>query len=204
VYSDSDGEAAVRLARDTLDAFVQRRARQAFTLPAVFQQKAGAFVTVNRHPTGDLRGCIGYPNPFFTLEETLVRSAEGAAEDPRFPPLREVELAGVVVEVSLLTPPKVLEAKRPRDLPAMVQVGRDGLVAAKGRSRGVLLPQVPVEWGWDAEEFLSQVCGKAGLAPEAWLDGETLIYTFEGFLFTEREPRGDVVRRDLGTEHARH
>jgi len=204
MYSEEDGRAAVRLSREALDAFVLRRPRRPIPLPVLFQEKTGAFVTLNRHPGGDLRGCIGYPSPFFSLEETLIRAAEGAAEDPRFPPLREEELLGVVVEASLLTPPKLLETARPKDLPGKIQVGRDGLVAARGRSRGVLLPQVAAEWGWSPEEFLSQVCVKTGLPPEAWQDGKTLIYAFQAELFSEVEPRGAVARRALGMGHASH
>jgi len=204
VYTDADGQLAIRVARDALEAHVLRRTRGTFEFPERFREKAGAFVTVNRHPSGELRGCIGYPSPFFPLHESLVRAAEGATEDPRFPPLERRELDQVTVEVSLLTPPRLLSAPRPKDLPGQVKVGRDGLIAAKGRTRGVLLPQVPVEWGWDGEEFLSQVCMKAGLPPDAWLDGETLLYAFEAELFTEEQPMGPAVRRHLESEHARH
>jgi len=202
MFSEEDGALAVALARDTLDAFVTRRERKKLELRPVFREKRGAFVTVNTHPAGELRGCIGYPSPLFPLEETLVRAAEGAAEDPRFPPLSRPELDRVTVEVSLLTPPEELKPRKPQELPRMIVVGRDGLVVAKGRVRGVLLPQVAVDWSWDSEMFLTQVCLKAGLPPDAWLDGETILYAFRGELFAEDKPHGRASRRDLVRPHA--
>ena len=204
MYSDADGEIAVRFARDALEAYVRGRDPQSLELPDVFRQKSGVFVTVNTYPEEALRGCVGYPTPLFTLANAIPRAAEGAATDPRFHPLRVAELDQVLVEVSILTSPELLEVKKPSELKNQVRVGRDGLLAARGARRGVLLPQVPVEYGWNAEEFLSQTCMKAGLTPDAWLDGETRMYRFQVELFTEREPRGSVGRRQLLGEHARH
>lgn len=202
MYSDAEGELAVRMARAAVEAAVRRRALPPQPVPRSFEQDSGVFVTLNTHPAGELRGCIGYPNPFFPLAKAIVKAAEGATEDPRFPPLAEKELDHVAVEVSVLTPPERIDAKKPKQLPAMVRVGTDGLIAAQGAARGLLLPQVPVEWGWDAEEFLSQTCMKAGLTPDAWLDPSTRMYRFQAEVFAETEPRGPVVRRTL-TEHAR-
>src|SRR5439155_1599802 len=84
-------------------------------VPERFNEKAGAFVTLNTHPESHLRGCIGYPSPFFPLVKALVKAAEGACEDPRFPPLQEDEVARVVVEVSLLTHPELLTVKKPKE-----------------------------------------------------------------------------------------
>jgi uncharacterized protein (TIGR00296 family) len=204
MYSDADGEVAVRFARDALEAYVRNRDPNSPELPEAFRKKSGVFVTVNTYPEEALRGCVGYPTPLFTLLEAIPRASEGAATDPRFQPLRTEELDHIVVEVSILTPPKLLEAKRPSELKNMVRIGRDGLLAARGTRRGVLLPQVPVEYGWNPEEFLSQTCMKAGLVPDAWLDGQTRMYRFEVELFTEQEPRGAIVRRHLLGEHARH
>ena len=202
MYTDAEGELAVRMARGAIDAHVHRRSLPPIPLPASFESECGAFVTINTHPGKDLRGCIGYPNPFFPLAKALVKAAEGATEDPRFPPLSAEELDRVVVEVSVLTPPELLAPRKPKQLPSMVRVGTDGLIAAQGPARGLLLPQLPVEWGWDAEEFLSQTCMKAGLLPDAWLDPETRMYRFQAEVFTELEPRGPVVRRVMSA-HAR-
>lgn len=202
-FSDADGELAVRIAREAIEAVVEGRAMLPADTPRSFEEKGGAFVTLNVHPSGELRGCIGYPEPFFALLKSVVKGAEGATEDPRFPRLAAEELARVTVEVSLLTPPTLVEAKKPKDLPKLVRVGEDGLKIAQGPYRGILLPQVPVEWDWDAETFLSEACMKAGLLADAWLDPTTRVYTFQAEIFSEVEPRGSVVRRNLVRVHVR-
>ncbi len=202
-YTDEEGTLAVQMAREALEAFVEKREMRSFVVARVFEEKAGAFVTLTVHPSGDLRGCIGYPEPFFPLLKSVVKGAEGAAEDPRFPPVRADELSGLLVEVSLLTPPEPIEVKKPRDLPTHVIVGEDGLIVAQGPYRGLLLPQVATEYGWDAEEFLSETCMKAGLLPDAWFEPSTRVKKFQAEIFSEVEPRGPVVRRRLEAEHAR-
>lgn len=202
-YSDPDGDLAVRIARDALEAFVTGRAMQSFRLPSSFDEKAGAFVTLNLYPGGQLRGCIGYPEPFFPLLKSIVKGAEGAAEDPRFPPMRPEELDTVTVEVSLLTPPQPIDVKKPKELVKHVRIGEDGLIVAQGPYRGLLLPQVATEWNWDEETFLSETCMKAGLLADAWLDPATRVKKFQAEIFTEVEPRGAVVRRSLGADYAR-
>ena len=200
MYSDAEGELAVRMARKAIDAFARGQTMAPLSVPASFERKAGCFVTINTHPSGDLRGCIGYSDPYFPLAKALVKAAEGATEDPRFPKLPPAELERVVVEVSILTPPELLEATKPKHLAAQVRVGTDGLIAARGRDRGLLLPQVPVDWGWGAEEFLSQTCIKAGLLPNAWLEPETRVYRFQSEIWTEVGPRGAIVRRVLAAD----
>ena len=202
-YTDEEGELAVRIARDAVESHVLSRPLRTFSVPARFNEKAGAFVTLNTHPGENLRGCIGYPSPFFPLIKALVRAAEGACEDPRFPPLGKDELDRIVVEVSLLTNPELIEVKKPKEYAKAVTVGVDGLIVAQGPARGLLLPQVPVEWGWGPEDFLSETCMKAGLLPDAWLDESTRVYKFQSEVFAETEPRGAIVRRDLAAEHAR-
>lgn len=202
-YADAEGELAVKIARQAIDSYVRRRPLPTIAVPERFNERAGAFVTLNTHPEGHLRGCIGYPSPFFPLIKALVKAAEGACVDPRFPPLPEDEVGRVVVEVSLLTRPELVEVKKPKEYAKVISVGRDGLIVAQGPARGLLLPQVPTEFGWGPEEFLSEACMKAGLLPDAWLDDATRIYTFQAEIFSEVEPRGVVARRDLGAEHAR-
>lgn len=203
-HDDREGELAVRIAREALEAYVRGRMKLPFDVPKSFEDKAGAFVTVNQHPSGLLRGCIGYPQPFFALVKSIEKGAEGAAEDPRFPALRPEELDRVTVEVSILTPPQILQVKKLREMPKAVTVGVDGLSVAQGAYRGLLLPQVATENRWDAAEFLSEACMKAGLLADAWLDPATRVYTFQAEVFTEVEPRGPVVRRNLEAAHAGH
>ena len=163
-------------------------------VPKKFQEDSGAFVTLNTYPGHQLRGCIGYPEPYFPLKDSLIRGAEGATRDPRFPPLAIDELDNIIVEVSLLSPPQYIKVRDPRQLPENIRVGRHGLIVEKGHFKGLLLPQVPVEYDWDTEKFLAQTCLKAGLFPDAWLDPKTRIYSFTGDVFTEESPRGNVVR----------
>jgi uncharacterized protein (TIGR00296 family) len=197
VYSDEDGELAVRLARASIDRVVRGVRMPELELPDIFNRDSGAFVTLKTFPGHQLRGCIGYPEPYFPLKASLVKGAEGATRDPRFPRLAEEEVENVVVEVSLLTPPELIKVKSPKDYLAEVVVGRDGLIVEQGVFKGLLLPQVPVEWNWDSETFLGQTCVKAGLYPDAWLDAGTKIYRFTAEVFGEEEPRGRVKRMML-------
>ena len=137
----------------------------------------GVFVTLKREER--LRGCIGRivgagPLPLSVAE--LARSA--AREDPRFPPLRAEELADLHIEVTVLSPLEAIED------PRQIDVGRHGLVIEQGFQRGLLLPQVAVEQGWDAVTFLEHTCLKAGLPANAWQHGAT-ISRFEAIFFEE-------------------
>jgi len=137
-----------------------------------------AFVTLTKN--GRLRGCIGYTEAVAPLYKVVQECAVAAAtEDPRFPPVSSNELASLRVEISVLTPLVPV-------LPEEVEVGRHGLMVAQGRMRGLLLPQVAVESGWDRETFLDQTCVKAGLSPSAWRHGATLR-AFTAEVFGEEE-----------------
>jgi uncharacterized protein (TIGR00296 family) len=141
----------------------------------------------------ELRGCIGYPTPDLPLTEAVIDAAVSAAtRDPRFPPLEKGELNRIIVEVSILTPPSIIKVRNPQEYPKELQIGRDGLIVEQGYFKGLLLPQVPVEWGWDCEEFLGHCCMKAGLPPEAWILPDTRIYKFEALVFKEKQPNGEV------------
>jgi uncharacterized protein (TIGR00296 family) len=202
MFSDQDGQLAVQTARAVMESHVRKEEPPKLDLPARFKGKSGVFVTLTTHPGDDLRGCIGYPEPLLPLEDALRDSAVSAcSRDPRFPPVRPAELGGIKIEVSLLTPPEEIEVKKPTELPKKVKVGEDGLIVQRGFNRGLLLPQVPVEWEWDSEEFLSQTCLKAGLTPDAWLKDGTKVFRFQAEVFSEDAPRGTVRRRSLDGEH---
>jgi len=191
---DSEGELAVRIARRAIEAEAGDTEPGQIDAPESFRQKRGAFVTLHTYPEMELRGCIGYPEPVFSLAKALVQAAEGACHDPRFPYLKKSELERVVVEVSVLTVPE--EVKSPRkELPSKVEVGKDGLIMEMGFCRGLLLPQVAPEWGWDAETFLGQTCVKAGLTPDTWLDAKCKVFKFQAEIFAEETPRGKIVRK---------
>lgn len=146
-------------------------------IPESCRRSSGAFVTLKIN--GRLRGCIGSVGAEKPLFRTVLENACNAAfEDPRFPPLSKNEFTRIKIEISVLTPPVPLSS--PEDL----VVGRDGLIVEMGRSRGLLLPQVPLEWGWGREEFLIQTCRKAGLPDYAWRRGARL-YAFQAIVFGE-------------------
>jgi hypothetical protein len=198
--SQEDGRAVVELARSAIEAHVRgEKLRLQSWSSGFLSQERGVFVTLNTVGQGPdkLRGCIGFPYPVKKLGEAVQEAAiASASEDPRFPPVRPGELGSIVVEVSVLTPPKPLEAKRRADLQKMVRIGKDGLIVSRSYTSGLLLPQVATEFGFDQQEFLCQACLKAGLMPDAWLDQETKLHVFQAEVFAEKSPRGDVVREE--------
>jgi uncharacterized protein (TIGR00296 family) len=198
MYTDEDGRLAIDIARKTIESYLKDETVPEFKVPEHFKNKSGVFVTLNRHPKHDLRGCIGYPEPHAPLIDAITDSAINAAtRDPRFPSVTLKEMDKIIVEVSLLTPPEPLEAKNPKDYLEKIKIGRDGLIVEKGMSRGLLLPQVPVEWKWDVETFLSHTCMKAGLSADCWLRSGTKFYRFSAEVFTEDEPRGTISKKIL-------
>ena len=189
----SFGSEAVALARAAIESEVRRIPLDRVVDGGRFQEHSGAFVTLSTYPGHDLRGCIGFPLPFYPLGKAIEEAARSACHDPRFPDLREGELDRVTVEVTVLTVPEEIVAEGPDDMVSKVVVGRDGLIIEYGGRRGLLLPQVPVEWGWDAREFLAHLSLKAGLPPDAWTYGGARISAFRGEIYSEAIPNGDVV-----------
>nr|MDO8081977.1 TIGR00296 family protein [Candidatus Freyarchaeota archaeon] len=198
-----EGRFLVKLARRAVEAYVKENVmiNVPKDTPAKLLEKSGVFVTLNTvSKAGDkrLRGCIGFPFPHFPLAQAVVESAISAAStDPRFPPVAPDELDSIVVEVTVLTPPALIEVKDPREYPNRIKVGKDGLVVERGPYKGLLLPQVPVDWSWNEEEFLCECCIKAGLPPDSWCDKKTKIYCFQGIIYEEESPSGEVVERSL-------
>lgn len=199
--SKEEGEYLVRLARRAIETTL--RTGETITtagVPEKLRTPCGVFVTLNR-VSGDahsLRGCIGFPYPTMPLAEAVVDSAISAAlRDPRFQPVTPSEMDSIIVEVSVLTPPNKIKVERTDEHPRWVEVGVDGLIVSRGQNRGLLLPQVPVEWGWDAEEFLTQCCLKAWLPPDAWLLPGTEISKFQAIIFSEETPEGSIKRVEL-------
>jgi uncharacterized protein (TIGR00296 family) len=201
--NEEEGKFLVKLARRAVKEYLETKKVPETTrrVPEKLLQSCGVFVTINsiENEEKELRGCIGYPYPTDPLGEAVIQSAISAAtQDPRFNPLTKDELDKVVFEVSVLTPPQVLEVKRPQDYPSKIRIGEDGLIIEKGMFKGLLLPQVPVEWNWDQEEFLCQCCIKAGLPPDNWLLPSTRIQKFQAIIFEEETPNGRVKRKALG------
>jgi AmmeMemoRadiSam system protein A len=176
----ADRQRLLEIARAAVSARVTGQPYVPAASGGTLDRRSGAFVTLTEH--GELRGCIGYPDP----EDTLVRvvahcAAAAAVSDPRFPPVGRDDLPRLHIEISVLGP------ITPVSDPAEVVVGRDGLIVQQGLRRGLLLPQVATEWRWDRDTFLSQTCIKAGLPPDAWKRGAQL-FRFEAEVFGEDQP----------------
>lgn len=166
MLSLSEGEFAVRLARQSIEAHLKGLEAKPTGAPQSFSEKLGVFVTLEEFPSKELRGCIGFPEPVAPLAEGIAEAAVFAAtEDPRFPKVEAGGMKKLVIEVSVLTKPEQILAKVPKEILKQVKVGRDGLIIRSSYASGLLLPQVPVEQKWDAEEFLAHICYKAGLPP---------------------------------------
>jgi uncharacterized protein len=179
-----EGRLALSYARMILENHV---AGTAYTEPSwspVFSQKRGVFVTLTKH--GNLRGCIGFPYAVLPLKDAIRDAARSAAtEDPRFPKVHADEIPAILVEVTILTEPEILNVP-PHDRAEAIVIGKHGLIM-KGYGRsGLLLPQVPVEWGWNVREFLDHTCMKAGMPAKSWLEAAVQVFTFEGQIFTEK------------------
>lgn len=200
--TDEQGIFLVKLARKAVEQNLRdgRTISPPGNTPSNLMELCGVFVTLNKI-AGEgkkLRGCIGFPHPTHPLVRATIEAAvESATRDPRFHRVTTEELEDIVFEVSVLTPPELIEVDSPRDLPSMIKIGEDGLIVERGYYRGLLLPQVPVEWSWDEQDFLCQCCLKAGLAPDSWLLGGTKIYRFQAIIFEEISPRGPVNREKL-------
>lgn len=198
-----EGRMLVQLARLAATSYIESKTiiKPPQDTPEKLLRKSGVFVTLNTtKPTHQLRGCIGFPYPEERLVSATIKAAIYAAtEDPRFPPLSLRELKNsIVVEITALTEPQALKTSNRRSIPELIQVGRHGLIVARGRDSGLLLPQVATEWKWDASEFLMNCCLKAGLPPDSWLLEGVEIKTFEGEIFEEVEPAGEVRRKSVG------
>jgi uncharacterized protein (TIGR00296 family) len=200
-FSLEDGEFLVKVAREAIKTWLKYKRKISFMkdAPEKTKQNYGVFVTLTKAYTHELRGCIGYPFPVKPLVEATIESAiEAATGDPRFKPVTLEELeSNIIVEVSILTPPKLIEVENPMDYPKKIVIGEDGLIVEKGFFKGLLLPQVAVEWNMDAEEFLSNCCLKAGLPPDAWLNKEVKISKFQAVIFAEETPNGKIIKKDL-------
>ena len=200
--TDEHGSFLVKLARAAVETKVVKgeKIRPPAETPKVLWEKAGVFVTLTKlkGDEEELRGCIGYIVPIKPLVEAAIDVAISAAtEDPRFPPVEPRELDDILVEVTVLTPPEKLEVKEPEEYLDKIKIGRDGLIIKYGPFSGTLLPQVPIEYGWDVETFLDNLCWKAGLPSECWKDKKAEIYAYQGVIWKEKKPRGEVIRVKL-------
>lgn len=181
--SEADQQFLLRLARQALEESVRHYKLPPVEVPSgPLHEKCGAFVTL--HKAGHLRGCIGYIESLKPLYQTVCECALAAAlHDPRFDPVAPEELPSLHLEISVLSPLEDIS-------PEQVEVGRHGLLVSRGPQRGVLLPQVAVEWKWDGRQFLEETCLKAGLPPDAWRHGARIqAFTAQVFAEPQRSAR---------------
>ncbi len=181
------GTLLLRLARQAIEtAFTKRELDLSqYKADKLLAERLGVFVTLTKE--GELRGCIGFVKGELPLYEGVVHAARAAAfDDPRFPSLDPEELGGIRIEVSVLSLPEPLKVKKPDEYLEKVRVGRDGLIIRKGFYSGLLLPQVPVEYGWSVETYLEHLCLKAGLERKAWKEKGVAIEAFQAEIFSEK------------------
>lgn len=206
-YSDEEGIFLVRLARKTIESYINNHQKIQTPLETPFKLRSpsGVFVTLNKYSPGverfDLRGCIGRPYPHQPLVEAVIDAAiDSATRDPRFPTIDGTELSEIIVEVTALTPPIEVKAKSEQERLDALVIGRDGIIIQdkKGFRGALFLPQVPVEWNWSKEQYLSRLCEKAGLPNHVWKDSHiTKLMKFQGEIFSETSPNGDIIRKVL-------
>jgi AmmeMemoRadiSam system protein A len=182
-YSAEERAEMLRLAHEAIEAALAGRKLELTPASERLLEPRGAFTTL--HLEGNLRGCVGYVYPVKPLCRTVAETAAAAAfNDTRFPPVTAEEAPRLKVEISVLSPLVPVAAED-------IEAGRHGLLVTLGSRRGLLLPQVAVEYGWDALTFLQETCHKAGLPPDAWERG-AIIEAFTAEVFHDE---GFVVRK---------
>ena len=176
--SDADKATLLKIARQTIKAYLTGLAAPTMAVSENLKKPGAAFVTLTKH--GQLRGCIGQTVAMQPLHKTIEYCAvQAAVADPRFDPVTAYELDSLHIEISVLTP---LQKVNSLD---EIKVGRDGLMIGKGNYRGLLLPQVATDYGWDRTEFLEQTCRKAGLYKDAYKSPDAEIFKFQAIIFGE-------------------
>ena len=194
------GERLVKLARKAVEKYLNESVVINADNSYGLTQKAGVFVTLNYLSNNKeyLRGCVGFPLAEKTLHQSVIEAAIAAAtQDPRFEPINKKDIENIIFEVSVLSPPEKIEVQNPKDYKNHIKIGRDGLILKCKYGSGLLLPQVPVELNWDIDEYLANICYKAGAPPDAWLMPESQLYKFGAIIYKEFEPNGNVKKVDL-------
>jgi AmmeMemoRadiSam system protein A len=173
-YSSQERELLLHLAHQAIDTALEECELALPLISEHLQQQRGAFTTL--HLEGEVRGCVGYVFPVSPLFQTIIETARAAAfQDMRFLPVTREEAARLQISISILSLLFPIKAEE-------VELGKHGLLITQGNRRGLLLPQVPAEHGWDLNTFLEQTCRKAGLPPDAWQHEATLeAFTAEIF-----------------------
>jgi AmmeMemoRadiSam system protein A len=177
-YTPQERQFLLQIAHEAILSVLEGSEVSSFTPAPHLAEPRGAFATL--YSNGKLRGCVGFPTAIAPLYRAVMDASRAAAfDDPRFVPLRLAEAREVQVSLSILSPLRPISTEA-------VEVGRHGLVISEGPRRGLLLPQVPVEHGWDRITFLEQTCLKAGLSRDAWREGAK-IEAFTAEVFGDRD-----------------
>lgn len=175
-YSAEERELLLRLAHLAIDTALNESELALPAIPEHLRQHRGAFTTL--HLEGEVRGCVGYVFPVAPLFQTIVETARAAAfQDMRFLPVTREETIRLQISISVLSPLAPIKAEE-------VELGKHGLLVTQGNRRGLLLPQVPAEHGWNLKTFLEQTCRKAGLPPDAW-EHDAALEAFTAEVFGE-------------------
>lgn len=171
----------IQVARKTIENFVKTGEKNSVptNYPEEYKKKGGVFVTIYKKKPKRLRGCIGFPYPQLTIIEGVIEASVHASQDPRFEPLSKEDLDDINIEISILTEPELIQINDPKKYLEKIDIGKDGLILKNDFNSGLLLPQVPVEQNWSVEEFLENLCLKAGLTIDAWMDSKCKIYKFQ-------------------------
>lgn len=179
--NDAEKKELLKIARSTLESYLKTgKIPKIKAEYPIFNEKRGAFVTLKKH--GELRGCIGRivaDTPLYEVISSV--SIESAIEDPRFNPVTYNELKDIEIEISVLTP-----FEKVNDI-GEIEVGKHGLLISKGFYSGLLLPQVPLEYGWDRQTFLEHTCRKAGLPQDTYKEKGVTLYKFSAIVFNEKK-----------------
>ena len=201
IITDNEGKGLVKFARQTVDKYFSKKEFTDYV--NLTNIKAGAFVSLFRYnDLGhlELRGCIGFPYPTGYLSQNIMEASVAAAtRDPRFNPLTVNELSEVIFEVSILTNPSEIIVNKPDDYLGSIKIGIDGLILHSEYGSGLLLPQVPLEYNWDVEDYLVHLCGKTGGPSDLWRSPNSKLYKFQALVFKEVQPNGDIIRVSLDT-----
>lgn len=175
-YSEEDGKTLLNLARKSIEEEFTK-VKPELPTTKQFKQARGVFVTLKKND--DLRGCIGFPLPNYSVAEAIYQAAKSAAfQDPRFPPVKEEELEKIKIEISILTIPQKAEIKE-------ITIGEDGLICSYHGYSGLLLPQVATENNFSKIKFLECLCNKASLPKDAWSKTGFELQRFQAQIFSE-------------------
>lgn len=197
MFKSEEGKKIVKYTREVIESILNNQKINKTNFENFFDEKLGVFVTIHTYPSHKLRGCIGIPRPIMSLKNSISEASKSVIKDPRFPPLMKDELNKIIIEVTILTNPEKIIVSKPEDYIKEINIGKDGLIIEKGFNSGLLLPQVPVEQGWNINEYLSNICLKAGLYPNSWMNSDAILYKFSGQIFTELNPNGEIKEKSL-------